>query len=933
MNYFAKKKDAKKNLKANQFLANKDITQYFIVDSYKQFTSMIISEKNPTFFEHVCDDLPCCLFFDIEIYQKSHPLEFLDCNSIIDNIKTVILFLCDIPLKFIILESHSILKKSFHIIIRGNTIPIYVKNVKIAKQIVSKLFPTLTLEKIIDVSVYRDGLFRTFLSSKKNENRPLVKSNLSGDFNPIETLVQYTLNLENAHFLTVENDEDVEVDKNKIVDVNNLETVLVNNDQENIYAFVKQFYRYSKHDVSDIKIDKFGIIVAIKDKFCHNIKRQHSGNHQYILINGNGSRQKCHDEDCRSFKALVVVLHDLPLDIRTLVDRFFVNSFDGDLIVAKSSAHTFLKTFDPAVQVDDLEYDIDNQIFQADTTESSRMVFLDGKCKQCRIKHQVGSFGYCVKCLECNTQFPADTLIPIPINDNYSPLNKFLIQQVGCTNIVNVYNNGEQDFTCDVKLDTSLFGGDKKMATLYNNILDGHKTTKTSELLSICEPDFKYSNGQWFHFNGCIWKLDKESIELRKRILKLTNNFNNIKQHYESLANNESNTSIVKNIKSLVNKINKMSFQEDIVKGAKLFYNDEEFIGKLNCKKHLVPFKNGVYDLLKSEFRPTTKEDYVNLVVGFNYDSTIHNIEVVDFINSILSDLSTREYVLKRFADCLNGDIQNTLFLMFEGQGANGKSQLLNLMNITMGELGEKVEVTLLTRKRNNANESNCEKIKLMNKRFAFLSEPENGEKINAGLLKELTGSEEIVARGLYQESMSFTVEAKFFLACNEKPETNGEDTALWRRIRNIEFTNRFVENPIESNEYKIDMTLPSRMKEDITWRQTFMNILIDYYIRSDITEPETVKLKTNEYRDENNDMKTWLTEYIQYCPDSICKFSEISEKYFGKIVGSRISSPLKKQVEQYIKETYPNYHHSFTIQHSSFNKEKYKGWLHFKCL
>ena len=64
-----------------------------------------------------------------------------------------------------------------------------------------------------------------------------------------------------------------------------------------------------------------------------------------------------------------------------------------------------------------------------------------------------------------------------------------------------------------------------------------------------------------------------------------------------------------------------------------------------------------------------------------------------------------------------------------------------------MGELGEKVEVTLLTRKRSNANEANTEKIKLLNKRFAFLSEPEDGEKINIGLLKELTGSEEIVAR------------------------------------------------------------------------------------------------------------------------------------------------------------------------------------------
>ena len=57
---------------------------------------------------------------------------------------------------------------------------------------------------------------------------------------------------------------------------------------------------------------------------------------------------------------------------------------------------------------------------------------------------------------------------------------------------------------------------------------------------------------------------------------------------------------------------------------------------------------------------------------------------------------------------------------MFTGDGANGKSQLLNLMKHVMGEFGEKIEVTLLTRKRNNANEANPEKIKLVNKRFGF---------------------------------------------------------------------------------------------------------------------------------------------------------------------------------------------------------------------
>jgi P4 family phage/plasmid primase-like protien len=355
-----------------------------------------------------------------------------------------------------------------------------------------------------------------------------------------------------------------------------------------------------------------------------------------------------------------------------------------------------------------------------------------------------------------------------------------------------------------------------------------------------------------------------------------------------------------------------------------MYYNDESFIKNLNSKKHLVPFSNGVYDLLENTFRPTGKEDYVNLTCGYNFDNTANNPEVHDFINKVLPSKGVRDYVLKKMSECLNGDIPNTNFLMFIGDGANGKSQLLNLMKLCMGELGEKVEVTLLTRKRNNANEANSEKIKLMNKRFAFLSEPEDGEKINIGLLKELTGSEEVVARGLYQESVSFVMEAKLFLACNELPEIKGEDTALWRRIRVIDFPSRFVDQPKESNEYKIDRTLPSRMREDISWRQTFMNILLDYY-SVDVEEPDEVQLKTNEYRQENTPLLTWLADNVIEKEDSIVNLKDICMLFFEKEVNKREKNKVKKDVEKWISKTFPSL--DFLCKESRFNNSKYHGW------
>jgi len=235
----------------------------------------------------------------------------------------------------------------------------------------------------------------------------------------------------------------------------------------------------------------------------------------------------------------------------------------------------------------------------------------------------------------------------------------------------------------------------------------------------------------------------------------------------------------------------------------------------------------------------------------------------------------------------------------------------------------------LLTRKRNNANEANTEKVKLFNKRFAFLSEPEDGEKINIGLLKELTGSEEIVARGLYQDSVSFVMEAKLYLACNELPEIKGEDTALWRRIRVIDFPSRFVDDPKEANEYKIDRTLPSRMREDLSWRQTFMKILIDYYYR-DVKEPHEVKVRTNEYRQDNNELFAWLDENIEYRQFSILQFKDICELISQDLhikLNNNKKSKIKVEIQKWIKEKYPKINNAH--QDTSYNNTKYKGWLH----
>lgn len=944
MKVFARKATALKYLKPGQLIGNDDIKKYFIIKSYEEYIKLIQGTPNPSFYEFVKEDTYINLFFDIEIYKETHPSEFEQHLQVVNEVKETVQRLIgemSLVAKFIVLSSHNDEKKSYHIIVRllsqETGEPLYFRGVKNFKAPIMELFTQLVQKKIIDTSVYREGLFRTYLSSKKDQNRSLVKDDkLSDDFEPIETFVCYCPGANDTNVILMEQFDlgDCEVtqtqeDKEETEVIQPVQKDLTDKDKDTIKRFVRKNYKYRNKDIREIVLNHElnCINVNLFDTFCFNLDREHKSNHQYIVIDTYSSKQKCHDVDCKEYKHNEIHIANFPKELNELLLKCLkVNKREQELIerAIQECKDYITNNFDE--NIEEIQFDRNEMVFKGNASNTNMMV-IRGKCTSCKLEHHITNTGYCLKCSVCNTIYPKNQLIPV--DDRYKHLNSFWMNynqliNNGTVNInINNYYNGEEEFSCDIQLDNSIFRS-KEMTKLYNQILDGHKVVLLSQLMSKIEVDFKYTNGEWYFFNGMIWKQDKESLEFRKRIVKMSGNFNRILSFYESKRAGEGHGQLMKNIKSLINKLHKTGFEDEIIKGAKMYYNDEQFFSNLNSKKHLVPFANGVYDLLEGKFRKTTKEDYVNLIVNYDYNVETRNEEVIDFINKVLPNKGVRDYVLKKLSECLNGDIPNTNFLMFIGDGANGKSQLLNLMKLAMGDLGEKVEVTLLTRKRNNANEANTEKIKLMNKRFAFLSEPEDGEKINIGLLKELTGSEEIVARGLYQESVSFVMEAKLFLACNELPEIKGEDTALWRRIRVIDFPSRFVDDAKEPNEFKIDRTLPSRMREDITWRQTFANILLDYY-NKDVPEPNEVKLKTNEYRQENNPFVTWLEDNIVKKEESVVNLKDICVLYFGKEISKREKTKTKKEVEKWISKTYPCL--ESVCKESRHNGNKYNGW------
>ena len=102
------------------------------------------------------------------------------------------------------------------------------------------------------------------------------------------------------------------------------------------------------------------------------------------------------------------------------------------------------------------------------------------------------------------------------------------------------------------------------------------------------------------------------------------------------------------------------------------------------------------------------------------------------------------------------------------------------------------------------------------------------------------------------------------------------------------------------------------------------------------VQEPEEVKIRTNEYRQENNDFYNWLEENIEYSENEILKLKDIVETFLGRTVKKeREKSKYKKEIEKYIKDKFKHVKYEYgKVRYNNENDNNLKttyGWKHVK--
>ena len=229
----------------------------------------------------------------------------------------------------------------------------------------------------------------------------------------------------------------------------------------------------------------------------------------------------------------------------------------------------------------------------------------------------------------------------------------------------------------------------------------------------------------------------------------------------------------------------------------------------------------------------------------------------------------TRKKAKLRMA--LTGSTAEQCAFFFYVSGRQGKSPFIDVIRELFGDYARNIQPETIMVRNNNAINSDIARLK--GARLVTTVEPNEGLKLNEGLLKQLTGGDIITARKLYAEEFEFKAEFKLWMATNHKPIIRGTDLGIWRRVHMIPFTVVIPEN-------EVDRQLTEKLMEELDGIFVWALRGLAMYHREGLKMPHAVQQAVDEYKKEMDVVSRFLDECTEKAFAESVKASDLYRIY-----------------------------------------------------
>jgi putative DNA primase/helicase len=324
---------------------------------------------------------------------------------------------------------------------------------------------------------------------------------------------------------------------------------------------------------------------------------------------------------------------------------------------------------------------------------------------------------------------------------------------------------------------------------------------------------------------------------------------------------------------------------------------------------NLINLNNGVLNLDTMSLAPHNHGYYFTTKIDVDYEAD--NKKCPEFVKFLQSTFNNNSEVIDGIMQVCGYILypQNRMdppkMFMFMGEGANGKSMLIDIMSLFFDPSNVSYLSLAVLSKQGSMRSS------LLGSRLNISSE-EKGANIDSEEIKKIISSEAVQIERKYKPNFAYKPKTKIILASNTTPYFNDTSHGIYRRLYMVDFPNRFIpqrEWEIMTPEAQQECTARGmKVGKDKTWlletlkkeKTAILNLFLTGLkkLRKNgwiIPETEHMQRVREEYFDSTDNVRTFLVSRYEAggiegleSPISITQILEEYREWYRENVSER---------------------------------------------
>ena len=425
---------------------------------------------------------------------------------------------------------------------------------------------------------------------------------------------------------------------------------------------------------------------------------------------------------------------------------------------------------------------------------------------------------------------------------------------------------------------------------------------------------FVVETKQWLEKRGMVW-VPATPGSLQARALSITHQI-------EADANEVQDPNIKAATLSWVKRSQSCSKLNAMISMSSKWPAMEVRSNQFDSAIHKLATDNAVVNLASSQCSDQIENPFWRRKANAKWDENAECPKFSLFLEEVFcGDPDLIDWVQLALGYSITGSTDEQVMFLAYGNGANGKSTLLELVKEIIGDFAQVANINEFMSKDKHGIRSLEQVAVLDGVRLAIASEIEGNGQLNEALMKRLTGGDTLTAARLHQSQFTFKPQFKIWMLVNYLPRSQDNSDGFWRRIRVIPFNAKFI-----GNKRRID--LKQQLLEE---RDGILNWLVTgarrWHARqlqqggSGLGTCQAVEDATAAFRRKNDPLRDFLDACVTYNPSGKVPAGALYEAYRNwsefNALGRTLSSASFAQ----------------NLQSQGFHKKRTSNGIHYSGL